>query len=154
MTTTILNKKISEVGNKISDNARLTEESFTATLKQVDLVKKTGFDNKLASFNRRISSNKTKHLEVQKKLNNLITTDSNFFFGRIYFTSNDGFQNTFVYQPKLDGLELKKAKVLIMFLVENQRKYLILNLNHYILLSCLALNFLNIELEQNLIKIF
>ena len=66
VTTTILNKKISEVGNKISDNSRLTEESFTARLKQVDSVNKTGFDNKLASFNRQITSNKTKHLEVQK----------------------------------------------------------------------------------------
>ena len=28
----------------------------------------------------------------------------------IYFTSNDGFQNTFVYQPTLDTLELKKGK--------------------------------------------
>ena len=75
VTTTILNKKISEVGNKISDNSRLTEESFTAILKQVDLVNKTGFDNKLASFNRQITSNKTKHLEVQKKLNSLKTKD-------------------------------------------------------------------------------
>ena len=75
VTTTILNKKISEVGNKISDNSRLTEESFTARLEQVDLVNKTGFDNKLASFNRQITSNKTKHLEVQKKLNSLKTKD-------------------------------------------------------------------------------
>ena len=28
--------------------------------------------------------------------------------GRIYFTSNDGSQNTIVYQPTLDALELKK----------------------------------------------
>ena len=26
------------------------------------------------------------------------------------FTSNDGYQNTFVYQPILDALELKKYK--------------------------------------------
>ena len=55
-------------------------------------------------------SNKTKHLEVQKKLNSLITKDYNFFLGRIYFTSNDGSQNTLVYQPTLDILELKKDK--------------------------------------------
>ena len=29
---------------------------------------------------------------------------------RIYSTSNDGYQNTFVYQPTLDALELKKDK--------------------------------------------
>ena len=55
-------------------------------------------------------SNKTKLLEVQKKLNSLITKDYNFFLGRIYFTSNDGSQNTLVYQPTLDILELKKDK--------------------------------------------
>ena len=77
---------------------------------QADLVNKTDFDNKLTSFNRRITSNKTKHLEIQKKLNSLITKDHNFFLGRIYFTSNDGSQNTFVYQPTLGVLELKKDK--------------------------------------------
>ena len=30
--------------------------------------------------------------------------------GRIYFTSYDGSQNTFVYQPILDPSELKKDK--------------------------------------------
>ena len=44
------------------------------------------------------------------KLNSLITNDYNFFLGRMYFTSNDGSQNTFVYQPTLDTLEFKKDK--------------------------------------------
>ena len=48
-------------------------------------------------------------LEVQKA-NSLITKEYNFFFGRIYFTSNDGSQNTFIYLPTLDTLELKKEK--------------------------------------------
>ena len=58
-----------------------------------------------------------------------------FFLGRVYFTSNDCSQNTFAYQPTLDTLELKKAKVLIKFLVGKQRYYILLNLSHYILLS-------------------
>ena len=33
---------------------------------------KTDFDKNLTSFNRKITSNKTKNLEVQKKLNSLI----------------------------------------------------------------------------------
>ena len=41
----------------------------------------------------------------------------------------------FVYQPTRETLELKKTKVLIMFLVENQREYIILTLSHYTLLS-------------------
>ena len=71
---------------------------------------RTDFDKKLTSFNKRITSNKTKYLEVQKKLNTLIIKDYNFFLGRIYFTSNDGSQNTFVYQLTLGTLELKIYK--------------------------------------------
>ena len=102
MTKTVLNAKISEVENKIPDNSKyvtiqefneLVAENFEARLKQADLVKKSEFDNKLTSFNRRITSNKSKHLEIQTKLNSLITNDYNFFLGRIYFTSNDGSQN-------------------------------------------------------------
>ena len=49
-------------------------------------------------------------MEVLKKLNSLTTKDYNFVIGRIYFTSNDGSQNTIAYQPALDTLELKKDK--------------------------------------------
>ena len=84
MTTTILNTEISEVENKIPDNFKyittqefnkFTTENFAAILEQADLVNKIDFDNKLTSFDRRITSNKTKTLEVQKKLNSLITND-------------------------------------------------------------------------------
>ena len=46
-------------------------------------MNKTYFDNKLTSFNKRMDSNKTKHLEVQKKLNIILARDHNFFLGRI-----------------------------------------------------------------------
>ena len=45
---------------------------------------KTHFDKKLASFNKKVTSNKTKHLEVQKKLDSLIIKHYNFFLGRIF----------------------------------------------------------------------
>ena len=38
-----------------------------------------------------------------------------------YFTSYDGSQNTFVYQPTFNVLELKKTKVLNMLLAGNQK---------------------------------
>ena len=84
-------------------------KDFAARLKQANLVTKTDFDNNL-SFNKQITSNKTKHLEVQNKLNSLVTKGYNFFLGRIYFTSNDASQNTLVYQPTPDALKLKKDK--------------------------------------------
>ena len=104
MTATVLNAKISEVENIIPDCAKylttqkfikLTIENFAARLTQTNLVSKTDFDNKLISFNRKITSNKTKYSEVLKKLNSLTTKNYNFFLGRIYFTKNDGSQNTF-----------------------------------------------------------
>ena len=75
VTTTVLNTKIGEVDNKISDHAKyittqefnkLTAENFAARLKQANLVSKTDFDNKPRTFNRNITSNKTKYLEVNK----------------------------------------------------------------------------------------
>ena len=109
-------------------------ENFAARLKQADLVKKTNFDNKLTRFKNKLLQIKQNiqklKKKIKKKINSLITKDYNLFFGRIYFTSNDVFQKTFIYQPTFDTLELKK--VLIMFVVGNQREYIILNLNHYV----------------------
>ena len=136
VTSTVLNTKISEVDNKIPDSAKyittpefkkLTAEYFTATLKQTDLVNKIDFDNKLTRFNRKITSNKTKYFEVQKKLNSLITKDYNFFLGIIYFTSNDGSQNTFVYQPKLDTSESKKDKGMDYVLSWKSKEIILIN---------------------------
>ena len=73
VTTNVLNTNIFEVENKIPDHAKyiatqefnkLTAENFAVRLKQADLVNKNDFDNKIKSSDRRITSNKTKHLEV------------------------------------------------------------------------------------------
>ena len=81
MTTTLLSTKISEVENKIANHDKyittpefnkLTSERFTARLKQTDLVTKSDFDERLTSINKRITSNKTKYLKLQKKLKSLI----------------------------------------------------------------------------------
>ena len=86
VTTTILNTKISKFEGKIPCNSKyittqefnmLTAENFAARLKQADLVNKTDFDNKLTSSDRRITSHK-KYLEVEKKLNSLMTNDYTF----------------------------------------------------------------------------
>ena len=74
-------------------------------------MSKTDFYNKLISFNRKITSNENKYLEVQKKLNSLTTKYYIFFLGSTYFTSNDESQNIFVHQTTLDTLELKKDYV-------------------------------------------
>ena len=71
----VLIAKISEVENKIPDSSKyistrefnkLTAENFATTLKQANLVNETDGDSKLTSFNKRITSNKTKHFKVQR----------------------------------------------------------------------------------------
>ena len=88
MTTCVLNTKFSEVENKIPNHSKyitnqefnkLMVENFAARSKQADLESKTYFDNKIITFNKEITSNKTKHLEVQNKLNRLMTKDYNFY---------------------------------------------------------------------------
>ena len=48
-------------------------------------MNKTDFDNKLTRFDKPITSNKTKHLVVQKKLNTPITKDYNFLLSQNLF---------------------------------------------------------------------
>ena len=73
VTTAVLNTKISKVENKIPDHAKhittpefnkLTAENFAGRLKQANLMNTY---NKLINFNRKIISDNTKYLEVQKK---------------------------------------------------------------------------------------
>ena len=131
VTATVLNTKIGEVENKTPNHDKyittpefnkLTGESFA------NLVTENDFDKKLTSVNTRITLNKTKHLEVQKKLNSLLTKDFIFILSRIYFTSNNGSPNMFVYKPTLSVLELKKTRVLNILLAGYQKVYIILNL--------------------------
>ena len=84
------NTKINDIEKKITDHNheryittaefnKLTSEHFAARLKQANLadksdianfVNKTDFDNKLSGFNRKINSNKTKHVLVDNELKN------------------------------------------------------------------------------------
>ena len=57
VTTTILNTKINKVENKTPNTSNLVIKASWSVIN-------TDFDKKLASFNKRITSNKTKHLEV------------------------------------------------------------------------------------------
>ena len=102
----------------------LAPDHFTGRLKQAnlaskndipDFLKKTDFDGKLKNLNKKVISNKTKHElseielnELSKKFKLLSAKDYNFFLSRIYFTSNHGSQNTFLYQLRFDTLELRK----------------------------------------------
>ena len=74
---------------------------LTFTLAQVNVVTKTDFDDKLINFNRKITSNKTKHLIVENELKKLETFDSIYFRGKSHF-EDDGTQNYLVFQTVSD----------------------------------------------------
>ena len=59
---------------------------------------KTDFDAKLSNLNRKITSNKTKHLLVENELNKLKSFDSSYFIGKSHF-EEDGTHNYLVFQP-------------------------------------------------------
>ena len=61
------------------------------------MVAKTDFDAKLSSLNRKVTSNKTKHLIVKNEYKKLKTFDSSYFRGKSHF-EEDGTQNYLVFQ--------------------------------------------------------
>ena len=51
--------------------ARLSQVKLALTDDIADLVKETDFDNKLKQINKKVTSNKTKHVLVENKLDEL-----------------------------------------------------------------------------------
>ena len=90
------NTEVIEIDNKLNNHNydkyldtsefnKLAVDVFNARIAQANLVTKTGFDAKLSSLNRKITSNKTKHILVEKELNKLKTFDSGYFIGKSHF---------------------------------------------------------------------
>ena len=77
---------------------KLAADVFNARLKQANFVTKTDFGDKLSNLNRKITSNKTKHVLVENELKKLKTFDLSYFVGKNYF-EEDGAQNYLVFQP-------------------------------------------------------
>ena len=67
------------------------------------MITKTDFDDKLSSINRKITSNKSKHILVENELNKVKTFDSGCFIGKSHF-GEDGTQNFLVFQPIHRGI--------------------------------------------------
>ena len=77
---------------------KLKAENFSARLAQANLITKTDFDAKLSTLNRKITSNKTRHLLVENELKKLKSFDSSYFCGKGHFEV-DSKQNWLVFQP-------------------------------------------------------
>ena len=105
--------KISELEKNVTDHDHdkyitildfntLAAIVFNVRIAQTNLLSKTGFDAKLSSINRKITSIKSKHLLVE---NELKLFDSSYFRGKNYF-ENDGTQNYLVFQPMYKYFEI------------------------------------------------
>ena len=103
------NIKFTEIEKKLTDRNHdkyiptpefntLAADVFNARLAQANLITKTDFDSKMLSLNRKITTNKTKHLLVENELKQLKTFDSSYFRGKSHFEEN-GTQNYLVFQP-------------------------------------------------------
>ena len=97
--TEIENKRTNYNHDKYIDTLefnKLAADVFNLRLAQAKLITKTEFDSKLSNLNRKITSNKTKHLLVENELNKLKTFDSSYFIGKSHF-DEDGTQNYLVF---------------------------------------------------------
>ena len=72
--------------------ARLAQANLGSKNDFANFVKKTYFDDKLKNLNKKVTSNRTKHLLIENELNEplkkvklLPTKDNSFFLGRTYF---------------------------------------------------------------------
>ena len=101
--------KVTEIENKRNNHNHvkhittpefntLAADVFNARLSWPHLVRKIDFDAKLASFNRKITENKTKHVLVEYELKKLKTFYVSYFIGKSNF-EEDGTQNYLVFQP-------------------------------------------------------
>ena len=90
------NTKVTETENKLNnhnhdkyiDNQefnKLYADLFNARLTQANLITKTDFDFKFWNLNRKITTNKTKHLLVEIELNKLKTFDLSYFIAKSHF---------------------------------------------------------------------
>ena len=132
MNITVVNAKIWEIETKIPDHVKyittlefdkLTAENIAARLKQVNLVSKNDFDNKLISLSRKNTS--FRYLTFK-------------YLFRTYFTSIDGSQNPIADQPTLNTLELNKGKITNYFLSWKWKGVYTSKFGHYLLFSCIA----------------
>ena len=62
-----------------------------------NFVKKTNFADKLKNLNKKVASNKSKHLLTENELKKLQTFDRSIFIGQNYF-NNDGAQLYLIFQ--------------------------------------------------------
>ena len=69
----LLKNSVSLVSKFMSENfaARLAQTNLVSNNDIADFVKKSDFDDKLKNLNKKVTSNKARHIEVKTKLDDL-----------------------------------------------------------------------------------
>ena len=96
---------------------RLKQANSATKVDIADFVKKADFDKKPISINKKITSNKTKHLDAEKKLTDMkkkiaqiSEKGHHFLLGRMYFTGDDIYQNFLIFMLMASSLKLDNNK--------------------------------------------
>ena len=100
---TDFNTKVTETEGKIPSITDLaTNSALTAVENKIpdvsSLVKKTNLDTELKKNSDRVTSNKSRHLQIENKLKKLEKVDSSYFKCKSHF-EEDGTQHYLVFQP-------------------------------------------------------
>ena len=102
-------QKISGLEKKLTDHNHdkyittpefniLAADVFNARLAPVNLITKTDFDVKRSSLNRKVTTNKSKHLLVENELKKLKIFNSSYFICKSQF-EEDSVQNYLIFKP-------------------------------------------------------
>ena len=105
---------------------KLFAENFAVRLAQVNLATKADiadflsmidFDDNLKSLNKKVTSNRSKHVKVAKKITDLTNKivqiperRQDFLLGRMQFTGNDSYQNFLAFASMCSSLILDSNK--------------------------------------------
>ena len=95
--------KVTEIEGKISSISSLATNSALTVVENKtpnvsSLVKKANLDTELKKIRERVTSNKTRHFQIESKLKKLEKFDSSYFKGKCHF-EEDVTQNYLVFQP-------------------------------------------------------
>ena len=102
------NTKISEIEGKVISHKhdhyvtipefyRLTAQNFQVRLKQANIMLKSNLDTELKIISDRVTSNKSRHLQIEYKLKILEKFDAAYFRSKSHFEEH-GIQNYLVFQ--------------------------------------------------------
>ena len=118
------------------DHNKFMSDLLDGKIKQKELVNQSDISN--SDLNTKLLITTKAELKAgQDKIVQLQEFDPLYFYDNFFFC-DDGLQNMFAYQAIFHTLELKKARVLNMLLIGNQKTCIILDLHNYMVLSYLT----------------